>query len=74
MNTTKNMAVGAVVGVITGFGIAHIVGMAQAAATIEAYEQGKKAALSTRPVSVELEMTCANIWSNRVQPPEVFRK
>jgi hypothetical protein len=41
---------------------------------IEAYDSGKKEALriSPRP-SMELELTCANIWAGKVAPPEVLK-
>ena len=34
---------------------------------VEAYEQGKKDALKTNPVSLELEMTCAGLWAGQLQ-------
>lgn len=41
---------------------------------IQIYDQGMKEALKTSPrPSLELEMTCANIWAGRVAPPEVLR-
>ena len=34
---------------------------------VEAYEKGKKDALKTNPVSLELEMTCAGLWAGQLQ-------
>lgn len=41
---------------------------------VEIYDAGKKEALRVSPrPSLELEMTCANIWAGRVAPPEVLK-
>ena len=41
---------------------------------VEIFEAGKKEALRVSPrPSLELEMTCANIWAGRVPPPEVLK-
>ena len=41
---------------------------------VEIFEAGKKEALRVSPrPSIELEMTCANIWAGRVPPPEVLK-
>jgi hypothetical protein len=41
---------------------------------IEAYDSGKKEALRVSPrPSLELELTCANIWAGKVNPPEVLK-
>ena len=41
---------------------------------IEVYEAGKKDALRVSPrPSLELELTCANIWAGKVAPPEVLK-
>lgn len=34
-------------------------------AVVDAYNRGKKDALSVRPVSAELEFTCAALWMDR---------
>ena len=41
---------------------------------VEIFEAGKKEALKVSPrPSLELEMTCANIWAGKVAPPEVLK-
>jgi hypothetical protein len=41
---------------------------------VEIYDAGKKEALKVSPrPSLELEMTCANIWAGKVNPPEVLK-
>ena len=41
---------------------------------LEIYDQGVKEALKTSPrPSLELEMTCANIWAGKVALPEALR-
>jgi hypothetical protein len=41
---------------------------------VEVYDAGKKDALKTSPrPSLELEMTCVNIWAGKVAPPEVLK-
>jgi len=41
---------------------------------MEVYEAGKKDALRVSPrPSLELELTCANVWANKIPPPEVLK-
>ena len=41
---------------------------------VEIFEAGKKEALRVSPrPSLELEITCANVWAGKVAPPEVFK-
>ena len=41
---------------------------------VEIFEAGKKEALRVSPrPSLELEITCANVWAGRVAPPEVLK-
>jgi len=41
---------------------------------VEIFEAGKKEALKISPrPSMELELTCANIWAGKVAPPEVLK-
>ena len=41
---------------------------------VEIFEAGKKEALKVSPrPSLELELTCANVWAGKVAPPEVFK-
>ena len=41
---------------------------------VEIFEAGKKEALRVSPrPSLELELTCANVWAGKVAPPEVFK-
>jgi len=41
---------------------------------VEIFEAGKKEALRVSPrPSLELELTCANVWAGRAAPPEVLK-
>ena len=41
---------------------------------VEIFDAGKKEALKVSPrPSLELEMTCANIWAGRVPPPDALK-
>jgi hypothetical protein len=41
---------------------------------VEIFEAGKKDALKVSPrPSLELELTCANVWAGKVNPPEVLK-
>ena len=41
---------------------------------VEIFEAGKKEALKVSPrPSLELELTCANVWAGKVNPPEVLK-
>lgn len=41
---------------------------------VEIFEAGKKEALRVSPrPSLELELTCANVWAGKVAPPEVLK-
>lgn len=41
---------------------------------VEVYDAGKKDALKVSPrPSLELEMTCVNIWAGKVAVPEVMK-
>jgi len=41
---------------------------------VEIYDAGKKEALKVSPrPSLELELTCANVWAGKVAPPEVLK-
>ena len=41
---------------------------------VEIFDAGKKKALRVSPrPSLELELTCANVWAGKVNPPEVFK-
>ena len=41
---------------------------------VEIFEAGKKEALKVSPrPSLELELTCANVWAGKVAPPEVLK-
>ena len=67
------------VGLILGALIWFLVGVQygsdiKALDMVEIFEAGKKEALKVSPrPSIELEMTCANIWAGRVPPPEVLK-
>lgn len=41
-------------------------------AVVAAHAQGRHEALSTTPPSMELEITCANIWANKVAVPRAL--
>jgi len=41
---------------------------------VEIFEAGKKEALRVSPrPSLELEITCANVWAGKVAAPEVLK-
>ena len=41
---------------------------------VEIFVAGKKEALRVSPrPSLELELTCANVWAGKVAPPEVLK-
>jgi len=67
------------VGLILGAAIWFFIGVqhgsdVKALDMVEIFEAGKKEALKVSPrPSIELEMTCANIWAGRVPPPEVLK-
>ena len=67
------------VGLILGAAIWFFIGMQHGSSIkaldmVEIFEAGKKEALKVSPrPSIELEMTCANIWAGRVPPPEVLK-
>jgi len=37
---------------------------------IDSYERGRKDALRLRPLSWDLEMTCASLWMSKLPAPE----
>ena len=67
------------VGLILGALIWFFIGMQHGSSVkaldmVEIFEAGKKEALRVSPrPSLELELTCANIWAGKVAPPEVFK-
>ena len=67
------------VGLILGAAIWFLIGVQygsdiKALDMVEIYDAGKKEALKVSPrPSLELEMTCANIWAGKVAPPEVLK-
>jgi hypothetical protein len=67
------------VGLILGALIFFLIGVQygsniKALDMVEIYDAGKKDALKVSPrPSLELEMTCANIWAGKVAPPEVLK-
>jgi hypothetical protein len=67
------------VGLILGAAIWFFIGVQHGSSIkaidmVEIFEAGKKEALKVSPrPSLELEMTCANIWAGRVNPPEVLK-
>ena len=67
------------VGLILGAAIWFLIGVQygsdiKALDMVEIFEAGKKEALRVSPrPSLELEMTCANVWAGKVAPPEVLK-
>ena len=67
------------VGLILGAAIWFLIGVQygsdiKALDMVEIFEAGKKEALKVSPrPSLELELTCANVWAGKVAPPEVFK-
>ena len=67
------------VGLILGAAIWFFIGMQHGSSVkaldmVEIFEAGKKEALKISPrPSLELELTCANVWAGRVPPPEVLK-
>ena len=67
------------VGLILGAAIWFFIGMQHGSSVkaldmVEIFEAGKKEALKVSPrPSLELELTCANVWAGKVAPPEVLK-
>ena len=67
------------VGLILGAAIWFFIGVQHGSSIkaldmVEIFEAGKKEALKISPrPSMELELTCANIWAGKVAPPEVLK-
>ena len=67
------------VGLILGAAIWFFIGMQHGSSVkaldmVEIFEAGKKEALRVSPrPSIELELTCANVWAGKVAPPEVLK-
>ena len=67
------------VGLILGAAIWFFIGVQygsdiKALDMVEIFEAGKKEALRVSPrPSLELELTCANVWAGKVAPPEVLK-
>lgn len=67
------------VGLILGAAIWFFIGMQHGSSVkaldmVEIFEAGKKEALKISPrPSMELELTCANIWAGKVAPPEALK-
>lgn len=67
------------VGLILGAAIWFLIGVQygsdiKALDMVEIFEAGKKEALRVSPrPSLELELTCANVWAGKVAPPEVLK-
>ena len=67
------------VGLILGALIFFLIGVQHGSSIktldmVEIYDAGKKEALKITPrPSLELEMTCANVWAGKVAPPEVLK-
>ena len=69
------LATGMVVLAVTIFFIGVLHGSSiKAIDMVEIFEAGKKEALKVSPrPSLELEMTCANVWAGKVALPEVLK-
>jgi len=68
-------AVGLILGALIWFFIGVQYGSnIKALDMVEIFEAGKREALKVSPrPSLELELTCANVWAGKVAPPEVLR-
>ena len=68
-------AVGLILGALIWFLIGVQYGSnVKALDMVEIFEAGKKEALRVSPrPSLELELTCANVWAGKVAPPEVLK-
>jgi hypothetical protein len=69
------LATGMVILAVTIFFIGVLHGSSiKAIDMVEIFEAGKKEALKVSPrPSLELELTCANVWAGKVNPPEVLK-
>lgn len=67
------IAVGVITGGLMGLIGSHYATTANMYEMLEVYDQGKKDALKTNPPSMDLEITCANIWAGRVPPPDALK-
>jgi hypothetical protein len=69
------LATGMVILAVTIFFIGVLHGSSvKAIDMVEIYDAGKKDALKVSPrPSLELELTCANVWAGKVNPPEVLK-
>jgi len=68
-----------IAGILIGLALSFVAGVQHGSNIktldmVEIYDTGKKEALKISPrPSLELEMTCANIWAGRVAAPEVLK-
>lgn len=68
-------AVGLILGAMVWFFIgAHYGSSIKTTDMVDLYERGKEEALKISPrPSIELELTCANIWAGRAAAPRVLQ-
>ena len=68
-----------IAGILIGLALSFVAGVQHGSSVkaldmVEIFEAGKKEALRVSPrPSLELELTCANVWAGKVAPPEVFK-
>jgi hypothetical protein len=64
----NKVIVGAMIGSIVTHSLWLALDQPTQTETIEAYELGKRHALRTNPVSMDLEMTCVSLWVGKQTP------
>lgn len=66
----RAILIGLLSGVVASWVVLKVTPLeASAEALIAAYDQGKRDALRTNPVSMDLEMVCLNLWANKQPTP-----
>jgi hypothetical protein len=62
----RGVITGLVSGLVASYAVSHWWPASDhGRALVGAYSQGKKDALSTDPVSMDLEMVCLGLWANK---------
>lgn len=66
----RAILIGLISGLVASWVVLKVIpSEASAEALIVAYDQGKRDALRLNPVSMDLEMTCLNLWANKQPTP-----
>lgn len=70
----RAILIGLLSGVVASWVVLKVTPLeASAEALITAYDQGKRDALRTNPVSMDLEMVCLGLWANKQPTPKEER-